>query len=70
MTTIDDTLEKFMELDIESREMMIEIAQKRQIEEKRIAIAHNAQQAISDYKNNNLKGASAAEIILKLNSLA
>ena len=45
MNTINETLEKLMELDFESREMIIEITQKRQVEERRKEIAHNAKKS-------------------------
>ena len=69
MTTINETLDKLMELDYESREMIIEIAQKRQVEERRKDIANNAKKAITAYKNNKTKTGTASEIILQLNSL-
>jgi hypothetical protein len=70
MTTINEALDKVMELDFESREMLIEIAQKRQVEERRKEMAHNAKKATSAYKGNKTKAVSASEIITRLNSLA
>ena len=52
MTTINEALDKLMELDFESREMLIEIAQKRQIEERRKEIANNAKKSKESYRNN------------------
>ena len=50
MTTINEALDKLMELDFESREMLIEIAQKRQVEERRNDIAKNAKKSMEQYK--------------------
>ena len=58
-----------MELDFESREMIIEIAQKRQVEERRNEIALNAKKAMTAYKNNKTKAVTSSEIITHLNSL-
>ena len=70
MTTINEALDKLMELDFESREMLIEIAQKRQIEERRKEIANNAKKSKESYRNNKLKAASSTEVIARLNTLA
>ena len=70
MATINEALDKLMELDFESREMIIEIAQKRQVEERRKEIAHNAKKAASAHKGNKIKAVQASEIIARLNSLA
>jgi len=69
MTTINEALDKLMELDFESREMLIEIAQKRQTEERRKEIANNAKKSKESYRNNKLKAVSSTEVIARLNSL-
>ena len=69
MNTINETLEKLMALDFESREMIIEITQKRQVEERRKEIAHNAKKATTAHKNNKTKAVTSSEIISLLNSL-
>ncbi len=69
MTTINEALDKLMSLDFESREMLIEIAQKRQIEERRKEIAGNAKKSKESYKNNKLKAISAEAAIARLNAL-
>lgn len=70
MATINEALDKLMELDFESREMIIEIAQKRQVEERRKEMASNAKKAIAAYKSNKTIAVNASEIITRLNSLA
>ena len=55
MNTINETLEKLMELDFESREMIIEIIQKRQVEERSKEIAHNAKTATTAHKKTKPK---------------
>ena len=69
MTTINEALDKLMELDFESREMLIEIAQKRQIEERRKEISSNAKKSKEAYKGNKLKAVSAESAIARLNAL-
>ena len=59
MITIDQTLQ----LDVSSREMLIEILQKRQIEERRREIAHNGKQAKADYKSGKIVPAIAANVV-------
>ena len=55
MNTINETLEKLMELDFDSRDMIIEITQKRQVEERRKEIAQNAKTATSAHKKTRPK---------------
>jgi len=69
MTTINETLDKIMELDFESREMLLEIAQKRQIEDGRKDFATNAKKSITDYKNGKLKAIPASQAVDYLNKL-
>jgi ERCC4-type nuclease len=69
MTTLNEALEKLMELDYESREMIIEIAQKRQVEERRKEIAQNAKKEVASYKKNKAKAVNALEVISQLNNI-
>jgi hypothetical protein len=69
MVTINSTLDDIMQLDYTSREMLLEILQKRQIEARREQIAKNAKQSLKDYNAGKLSSLSADEIINKLNSL-
>ena len=58
-----------MQLDNESREMLLEILQKRQIEPRREEIAETAKQSIKEYKSGKIMPGSAEELIGKLNAL-
>ena len=49
MATIDSTLQEIMQLDYNSREMLLEILQKRQIEARRNNMARAAKQSLKDY---------------------
>lgn len=69
MVTIDSTLSDFMKLDYNTREMLLEIMQKRQIEARRSEIAKNARQSVKDYKGGKYQPQSAADVINKLNNL-
>ena len=69
MVTIDSTLDSIMQLDFTSREMLLEILQKRQIEARRSEIAKNAKQSIKDYKADKLESFDAEILIDKLNKL-
>ncbi len=67
MFTIDQTLDTIMQMDISSREMLLEILQKRMIEERRREMAMNGKQAKADYKSGKILSGTAADIILSLN---
>jgi hypothetical protein len=69
MATIDSTLESIMQLDFQSREMLLEILQKRQIEARRAKIAKTANQTLKEYHSGQLHASTADEVIKKLNSL-
>jgi hypothetical protein len=69
MVTIDSTLEDIMQLDFDSREMLLEILQKRQIEARRDEIAKHAKESLRDYHAGKLQPMSAQEVIEKLNNL-
>ena len=69
MITIDSALDKIMQLDFQSREMLIEILQKRQIEDKRNKIHDSALNSLKDYHDGKSKPLSASNIIEKLDSL-
>ena len=66
MTTIYSTLEDIMKLDFASREMLLEILQKRQIEARRDEIAKNARQTLKEYRSGKLRPQTAEEIIEEL----
>jgi hypothetical protein len=69
MATIDSTLADIMKLDFNTREMLLEILQKRQIEARREEIAKNAKKSLKDYRAGNYTSLSAEEAIRHLNSL-
>ncbi len=67
--TIDQALTDIMQLDNTSREMLLEILQKRQFEARRDEIAENAAQAIKDFHAGNFIPVSAEEAIKHLHAL-
>lgn len=69
MATIDSTLQEIMQLDYNSREMLLEILQKRQIEARRNNMARAAKQSLKDYHANKTVLLTADEAIRRLNSL-
>ena len=69
MTTIDQTLDTIMQMDVSSREMLLEILQKRLIEERRSEIANNGKQAKADYKSGKILPVTAARVVSTLNKL-
>ena len=69
MITLNETLDSIMKLDSSSREMLLEILLKRQIEERRKEIAQNAKMAKQDFKSGKLKITTSSEAISILNSL-
>ena len=69
MVTLNETLDSIMKLDSSSREMLIEILEKRQVEERRKEISENAEMARNDFKSGRIKKTSASEAISILNSL-
>lgn len=69
MVTINSTLEDIMHLDYASREMLLEILQKRQVEARRDEIAKNAKKSLKGYRSGKLPAFTAEEVIEKLNNL-
>lgn len=68
MPNFERTLEEIMSFDFQTREMLIEIIQNRQIEERRKEIAKSIKSSLSDYKNGKLKSVTAKEALKILNS--
>lgn len=68
MVKFDKALDTIMKLDSSSREMLIEILKKRQIEERRKEIEQNAKSAIALFKKGKLKSHTAKEILRELNN--
>ena len=69
MATIDSTLDDIMKLDFNSREMLLEILQKRQIEYRRNEIAKRAKKTLKEYQSGKITADSAEDVIKKLDSL-
>ncbi|HEY0899475.1 MAG: hypothetical protein ACO1NS_08875 [Daejeonella sp.] len=69
MTTIDSALQEIMRMDYNSREMLLEILQKRQIEARRNDVAKSAKQSLKDYHSGRITPATADEVKTRLNSL-
>jgi hypothetical protein len=70
MVTLDQALDTVMQLLPEQREMLLEILQKRWIEERRKEIARDAREAISAFYAGKLTSQPFDEIIAELrNSL-
>jgi hypothetical protein len=69
MVTINSTLEDIMQLDHASREMLLEILQKRQIEARRSEIAKVAKQTLKEYKSGNILPLDGDEVVKKLSAL-
>ena len=63
MVTIDSTLDDIMQLDFASREMLLEILQKRQVEARRNEMAKNAKQSLKDYHAGKSAPLTAVEAI-------
>ena len=69
MTPLNKVLETAMRLDFYSREMLLEILQKRQIEDRRKEIAKNAKSAKATFRKGKIKSGSANDAIKLLNDL-
>ncbi|MBS1530834.1 MAG: hypothetical protein JSU01_11035 [Bacteroidetes bacterium] len=69
MVTIDSTLDEIMQLDFASREILLEILQKRQMEARRNEMAKNAKQSLKDYHAGKATPLTADEAIRKLKAL-
>jgi hypothetical protein len=69
MITIDSTLDEIMKLDFASREVLLEVFQKRQADARRDEIAKTAKSSIKHYKAGKSKPLSADDVVAHLNSL-
>ena len=68
IVTINDTLDAIVQLDDDSRAMLLEILQKRQIERRRNEIAANGKKAKAAYKSPKIVPDKASKIICSLNA--
>ena len=69
MATIDSTLDDIMKLDFNSRQMLLEILQKRQTEYRRNEIAKTAKKTLKEYQTDKITADTAEDVITRLNSL-
>ncbi len=69
MVTVNSTLDVAMQLDFISREILLDLLQKRQAEERRSLIAKEAKQSLKSYRLGKLKPINANEAIQYLNKL-
>ena len=69
MITLDRVLDDIMMLDFTSREELVRILRKRQIEERRKEIARNAGKAKSQLRKGRIHATGANEAIHKLRAL-
>jgi hypothetical protein len=69
MFTVDKVLDEIMQLDFSTREMLVEILNRRQIEERRAEIKRRGKKAKLDFSRGKLKSYSAKEIIKHLHSI-
>ncbi len=68
MIIIDTALDEIMQMDFQSREMLLEIFQKRQIESRRNSISKSALSSLKDYEKGIYSPMDANDVIDKLNS--
>lgn len=66
MSNLENALESIMQMDFETREMLLEILQKRQIETRRIEIARNGRAAKRAYEAGRTKAMDVSEVLVKL----
>ncbi len=66
MMTLDQALDTVMQLSLEQREVLVDIIQHRDINNRRREMAIDAKEAIADFHASKLKPQSAKEIISKL----
>jgi hypothetical protein len=69
MVTLDSVLDDVKGLDFDTREMLIEILRKRQVESRRDEILRQAKKDMKDYRAGKLKAQTAEEVIEELNRL-
>lgn len=68
MITLDQALDVVMQLEFEQKEMLLEILQKRQIEERREEIGQNAREAVRAFQAGELKTETADELLHRLHA--
>ena len=66
MSNLDKVLDDAMSLTIEQQEMLIQILQRRMIEQRRDEIAEDAKLSLADFQASRLKIQTASEAIAEL----
>ena len=66
MSTLEQALETVSQLPVEQQQMLIDIIQNRNIENRREEIARDAQQSLTAFRSGKLKPQSVEEIIAEL----
>jgi len=66
MSNLDKVLDDAMSLTIEQQEMLIQILQRRMIEQRRDEIAEDAKLSLADFQASRLKIQTATEAIVEL----
>lgn len=69
MSTVNSALDEIMKLDYTSREIILEILQKRQSEARRDEIAKKAKQTLKEYRSGKIEPLTVEEAISRLESL-
>jgi hypothetical protein len=68
MTTLDQALDVVMQLEDEQKDMLLEILQRRRVEDRRHEIAANAQEATRALRAGELRAEPADELIRRLHA--
>ncbi len=68
MTTLDQALDVVMQLEDEQKDMLLEILQRRRVEDRRREIAANAQEATRALRAGELRAETADELIRRLHA--
>lgn len=66
MSNLDKVLDEAMNLTLEQQEMLVQILQRRMMEQRRDEIAKDAKLSIAEFKAGKLKVQTATEAIAKL----
>ena len=66
MSNLENALESIMQMDFETREMLLEILQKRQVEERRKEIAKNGRTAKRAFESGKTKAEHAGDLVKRL----
>lgn len=69
IVTLKSVLEDIMQLDYTSREMVLNILQKRQIESRRELMGNNAEKSLKEYRTGKIQPLSLEETLNRLHSL-